>query len=81
VTAEALARFAASPGGLNYARVCDAWRLDPGAGIEDDVLAYNLRAALIGVLNANAPKPDAPDPFEQTRKMGQAMREGRWPTA
>lgn len=42
-----LANFAMSEGGKLYGRVCQRWGIDPAAGMDDDVLAYNLRTALI----------------------------------
>lgn len=47
MTASALARFADSPGALSYANVCARWGVDPAAGLADDVLASDLRAALV----------------------------------
>jgi len=40
--------FVDSRAGKLYAQVCERWGTDPGAPLEevDDVLAYNLRAAL-----------------------------------
>lgn len=43
----ALAAFAASDGGKMYASISQYHGLDPAHGIEDDVVAYNLRAVLM----------------------------------
>ena len=42
----ALAAFARSDNGRFYADVCERFGVDPGAAIDDDVLAFQLRAAL-----------------------------------
>jgi hypothetical protein len=76
VTAEALAAFADRPIGKTYGVVCSQWGIDPAAGIDDDVLAFNLRAAL--TLRMNEKPPDeAPvtDPFEETRKAAEKVRQ------
>lgn len=42
-----------------YAQVCDQWKVDPAAGMDDDVLAYNLRAVLAFALARDrSPEPD-----------------------
>jgi hypothetical protein len=48
---DALATFASSPIGAFYGRVCEHYGMDPGAPLmdEDDVLAFNLRAALLAL--------------------------------
>ncbi len=46
MTPAGLAAFATSDQGKLYGRVCERWGIDPAAGMTDDVLAYNLRAAL-----------------------------------
>jgi hypothetical protein len=48
----AIGAFARSEGGAVYAAVCERYGLDPAAGFTDDLLAFNLRAALLG----SAPK-------------------------
>lgn len=56
----AVAAFASSPAGQLYARTCKWWGTDPAAGFGDDVLAYNLRAALmLGTVMDSKPVNDA----------------------
>lgn len=50
--------FAASDQGRFYASVCHDWRVDPGAPIADDVVAFNLRAALTLATAERAPADD-----------------------
>ena len=68
----AVASFAASPQGQTYALVCDRWGVDPAAAITDDVLAYNLRAALMLAMPARREAVDewdeAGQDFEQQWK-------------
>ena len=42
-----LANFATSEHGKLYGRVCERYGLDPAAHLDDDVMAYNLRVALL----------------------------------
>lgn len=42
-----LASFAQSDVGRLYGRTCKTYGLDPGAALEDDVLAFNLNLALL----------------------------------
>lgn len=42
-----LATFASSNAGRLYGRSCERYGIDPAADIEDDVLAANLRLALM----------------------------------
>lgn len=53
-----LAAFVESQVSTFYAQVCERWGVDPGAYLEaeDDVLAFNLRAALA---MKTLPEPDA----------------------
>jgi len=44
---EALAAFVESPAGAMAYNVARHFGTDPAAGIADDVVAYNLRAALL----------------------------------
>lgn len=41
-----LAAFATSQTGKMYGHVCERYGVDPGEILEDDVLAFNLRAAI-----------------------------------
>jgi hypothetical protein len=41
----ALASFIESPAGRFYGRVCAATGYDPGAAFDDDVIAFQVRAA------------------------------------
>jgi len=52
-----IARFAASPTGAAFARLCTFWGFDPGTLVEDDLIAMNLRAALAMAL-LDEPEPD-----------------------
>lgn len=62
MSAASIASFALSPEGDIYRAVCQYWNLDPGAPLEeeDDVLAFNLRAALM----VTAPQPPEVDDRE-----------------
>lgn len=53
MTAASLAAFALSDQGQMYGSVCEFWGTDPGAPLDDDVLAFNLRVALM----ITRPKP------------------------
>lgn len=59
MTADGLARFVLSPQGEAYRRVCAFYGIDPGAPIEDDVLAHDLRTALM--IAMPKPEPEAVD--------------------
>jgi hypothetical protein len=41
-----LAAFAESPAGQLYGRVCERYGRFPDGGLEDDVLGFNLAAAI-----------------------------------
>jgi hypothetical protein len=51
----AVAAFARSDQGRLYATVCDRWGIDPGARFSDDVVAFNLRAALMAAQPVEVP--------------------------
>ena len=70
-----IAAFASSDAGKAFARIEERWGRDPAASLEpvDDVLAHNLRAALIAALAGDAPEPD--DPGEAARIGGEKVRE------
>ena len=70
-----LASFASSRAGKEFARIEERWGRDPAASIEayDDVLAHNLRAALI-VAMAEA-DPDTSDPGAAARAGGAKVKE------
>lgn len=56
----AVGSFARSDAGAAYAAICERWGVDPGAAFEDDVLAHNLRAALM-IAQAGPQKLDDDD--------------------
>jgi hypothetical protein len=58
-----VAAFASSDEGRLYATTCERWGIDPGAILDDDVLAYNLRLALV-----MADRPE-PEPKEQVLRL------------
>ena len=70
----AVGAFAGSPQGQTYALVCDRWGVDPAAAIGDDVLAYNLRAALMLAMPANR------EPLDEHEQAGQDF-EAAWKAA
>ena len=53
----AIAAFAQTPQAQMLVTVCDRFNLDPAAGFTDDVLALNLRAALMLIPTRTA-EPD-----------------------
>ena len=69
-----LADFALSETGKLYGRVCEQWGVDPAASLEevDDVLAANLRLALL--VSMNDREPDSVDTVEKTRLAGADIR-------
>jgi N-acyl-D-aspartate/D-glutamate deacylase len=67
-----LAAFASSEAGKTFARIEQHYGRDPAASLEDDVLAHNLRAALLLTLNRED-RPE-PDPIAKTREAGAAIR-------
>ena len=67
-----IAAFVSSEEGRLYAATCEKWGVDPGAIIEDDVLAINLR---VGLASAMLPVPDAViDPGAAARAGGEKIR-------
>ena len=70
-----VAAFASSDAGKAFARIEERWGRDPAASLEpvDDVLAHNLRAALIVSMAEDAPESD--DPGEAARVGGEKIRE------
>ena len=70
-----LAAFASSNAGKAFARIEERWGRDPAGSLEvvDDVLAHNLRAALIVSMAEDKPEPD--DPGEAARVGGEKIRE------
>ena len=71
----ALAHFASSEAGKAFARIEDRWGRDPAASLEpiDDVLAHNLRAALVVTL-AEDIEEVVEDPGEPARIGGEKVR-------
>jgi hypothetical protein len=69
----ALAAFASSDAGKTFARIEQHFGRDPAAALEpvDDVLAHNLRAALLLAL---ADEIEVPDPVEAARLGGEKVR-------
>lgn len=55
-----IATFAASDAGKVYGRTCQRFGVDPAAGLDDDVMAYNLRVALL----VSDVEPDDDEPGE-----------------
>ena len=70
-----VAAFASSDAGKTFARIEDRWGRDPAASLEaiDDVLAHNLRAALVVSLAEDG--PEMTDPGEAARLGGEKVRE------
>lgn len=71
-----LATFARSDAGSLYRRVCERFSVDPAAGFDDDVLAYNFRLALAVVDAHSQPEPsdERDDEFAATRRMEAWMK-------
>ena len=69
-----LASFASSDSGKSFARVERYWGRDPAASLEDvdDVLAHNLRVALMITL-AEDEVPEE-DPVEHARRAGDEIK-------
>ena len=69
-----LASFASSDVGKNFARIEQHWGRDPAAALEaiDDVLAHNLRAALLFTLAED--ESETIDPGEAARTGGDKVR-------
>lgn len=70
-----LASFASSDQGKSFARIEQHWGRDPAASLEpiDDVLAHNLRAALLVTL-AEEVEEVIEDPGEVARIGGEKVR-------
>ena len=70
-----VAAFASSDAGKAFARIEERWGRDPAASLElvDDVLAHNLRAALIHELAEDTPESD--DPGDAARIGGEKVRQ------
>lgn len=70
-----LADFASSAAGKAFARIEERFGRDPAASLEpiDDVLAHNLRAALILTLAEDQPEAED-DPVERTKRAGEQIR-------
>ena len=70
-----VAAFASSDAGKAFARIEERWGRDPAAALEaeDDVLAHNLRAALVMALAEDMPESD--DPGEAARMGGEKVKE------
>ena len=67
-----LAAFASSDEGRLYAATCERWGIDPGAILDDDVLAINLR---IGLAKAMTPESEGDsDPGAAARAGGEKVR-------
>jgi hypothetical protein len=62
-----LVDFATSDAGKIYGRTCERYGVDPGAVLDDDVLALNLRVALV----LSDIDEDEPDEFEQAKQKSQ----------
>lgn len=69
-----LASFASSETGKFYGRICEFWGVDPAAPLEkvDDVLASNLRAALVVTMHQDS-EPEI-DGVAKAREAGAAIR-------
>ena len=63
--------------GQLYGATCQQWGVDPGAILEDDVLAYNLRVGLTVAMAATEREDEGTDHaglIDQTRRAGAAIR-------
>lgn len=63
-----LATFATSDAGKVYGRTCQRYGIDPGAALEDDVMAYNLNLAL---LLGDTDEDEPEDEFEAAKRKSQ----------
>ena len=72
-----LASFASSDSGKAFARTEQYWGRDPAAALEevDDVLAHNLRVALMLTLSEDEVSEDVADPGEAARISGEKVRQ------
>jgi len=71
-----LASFASSGAGKAFARIEQHWGRDPAASLEvvDDVLAHNLRAALLLTLAEDETPEEYQDTIEATKAAGEKIR-------
>jgi len=71
----AVASFASSEQGKAFARIEQHWGRDPAAALEelDDVLAHNLRAALLITMAEDVPE-EHEDEVERTKAAGNRIR-------
>lgn len=80
MTAEALAAFCERPVAVPYANVCSHFGIDPAGFIDDDVLAFNLRAGLLVKVNEQAAEQDQ-SPSENPFAKAEALQEMQWPAS
>lgn len=71
----AVAAFAGSESGQTYLALCDRFRVDPAAGISDDVVAVNLRAALV-MSAADEPETNVTELEAEWVRQGAEVRSG-----
>ena len=71
-----LADFASSGAGKAFARIERHWGRDPAASLEDvdDVLAHNLRAALLLTLAEDETPDEHQDTVAATKAAGEKIR-------
>ena len=69
-----LAAFASSDAGKAFARIEQHWGRDPAASLDDDVLAHNLRAALLFTLAEDEVPEEHQDTIEATKAAGEKIR-------
>jgi len=71
-----LAAFASSEAGKVFARIEQHWGRDPAAALEpvDDVLAHNLRAALLFTLAEDETPEEHQDTVAATKAAGEKIR-------
>lgn len=67
-----LAAFASSDEGQLYAASCERWGVDPGAILDDDVMAINLRVGLAKALSniRDAEESDEPESLKLATRNG-----------
>ena len=69
-----LAAFASSDAGKAFARIEQHWGRDPAASLDDDVLAHNLRAALLFTLAEDEVPEEHQDTIEAAKAAGEKIR-------
>ena len=69
-----LAGFASSEEGRLYAATCDRWGIDPGAILDDDVRAINLRVGLAKTMLPESKDDSDHHPGEAARAGGEKIR-------